>query len=120
MPTPRRRAGNVLTVDWMSTLEEQVEFLAQIAEDVARTLALPDLSDAQALRLYLVVEQGGSTFDRILAEMDEDDVEDDLFEAAADIADILTSLSISTANKLRAMEGLAPIEFPPDDGSSGK
>jgi hypothetical protein len=41
-----------------------------------------------------------------------DDIDDDLFEAAADIADTWTNLSISTANKLRSLQGLPPIEFP--------
>ncbi|UXN58176.1 hypothetical protein [Phyllobacterium zundukense] len=103
-----------MAIDWISTVQEQAEVVARVAEDVARTLELPDLSDAQALRLHLMVEQGASTFDSILDEMDEHDVEDDLFEAAADIADTWTNLSVSTANKLRALEGLAPIKFPPD------
>jgi light-regulated signal transduction histidine kinase (bacteriophytochrome) len=55
---------------------------------VTLTLELPQLSDDQVSRLLRVVEQGASTFDRILEEMDQDDdVDDDLFEAAADIAD---------------------------------
>ncbi len=41
-----------------------------------------------------------------------DDIDDDLFKAAADIADTWTNLSISTANKLRSLQGLPPIKFP--------
>ncbi len=107
-----------MAVDWISTLQEQAEFVTRIAEDVTRTLELPQLTDVQVSRLFRVVEQGASTFDRIMEEMEQDDgVDDDLFEAAADIADTWTNLSISTANKLRALQGLAPIEFPPDNGA---
>lgn len=106
-----------MAIDWISTLQEQAEFVTRIAEDVTLTLELPQLSDVQVSRLLLVVEQGASTFDRIMEEMDhDDDVDDDLFEAAADIADTWTNLSISTANKLRALQGLAPIVVPPDNG----
>ncbi|MBZ9603943.1 hypothetical protein [Phyllobacterium chamaecytisi] len=101
-----------MPIDWTSTLQEQAEFATRIAEDVAATLELPQLNDVQVLRLHRVVEQGASTFDRILDEMDQHDVDNDLIEAADGIADIWTSLSISTANKLRALQGLAPIEFP--------
>ena len=81
------------------------------------TLELPQLSDVQVSRLFRVVEQGASTFNRIMEEMEQDDgVDEDLFEAAADIADTWTKLSISTANKLRSLKGLAPIEVPPENG----
>ena len=105
-----------MAIDWISTLQEQAEFVRQIADDVTQTLDIPDLTAAQASRLYHVVEQGAQTFDRIIEEMEQHDVvDDDLTEAAETIADMWTNLSVTTANKLRAMQGLAPIEFPPDD-----
>ena len=106
-----------MAIDWISTLQDQAEFVTRIAEDVTLTLELPQLSDVQVSRLFRVVEQGASTFDRIMEEMEQhEDIDNDLFEAAADIADTWTNLSISTANKLRALQGLAPIEFPLDNG----
>ena len=38
----------IMTIDWISTLQEQAEFANQIAEDVKQTLEIPDLSVAQA------------------------------------------------------------------------
>jgi hypothetical protein len=106
-----------MVIDWISTLQEQAEFVTHIAEDVTLTLELPQLSDVQVSRLHRVVEQGASTFDRIMEEMEQhDEVDDDLFKAAADIADTWTDLCVSTTNKLRALQGLAPIEFSPDNG----
>ncbi len=102
-----------MAVDWISTLQEQATFANQIAEDVKQTLQLPDLTVAQAGRLYRVVEQGAQTFDRIMDEMEgRDDVEDELRDHAETIADMWTNLSVTTANKVRAMQGLKPIEFP--------
>lgn len=78
-----------MAVDWISTLQEQAEFATRIAEDVALTLELPQLNDVQVCRLLRVVEQRASTFDCIMEEMVHDkDVDDGLFEAAADIADM--------------------------------
>jgi hypothetical protein len=95
-----------MAIDWIFTLQEQAEFVTRIAEDVTLTLELPQLSDAQVSRLFRVVEQGASTFDRIMEEMQQhDDIEDDLFKAAADIADTWTNLLVSTANKLRSRRG---------------
>ena len=103
-----------MAIDWISTLHEQAEFVKQIADDVTQTLDIPDFSLARASRLYRVVEQGAQTFDRILEEMQQHDVDDDLTDAAETIADTWTNLSVSAANKVRVLQGLAPIEFPPD------
>ena len=88
--------------------------MKQIADDVTQTLEIADLSAAQAARLYRVVEQGAQTFDRIIEEMGRHDIDDALTEAAETIAGMWTNLSVATANKLRVMQGLAPIAFPPE------
>ena len=108
-----------MTIDWISTLQEQAEFANQIADDVKQTLEIPDLSVAQATRLYRVVEQGAQTFDRIMEEMESaNDIDDDLRDGAGSIADVWTNLSVTTANKVRVMQGLSPIDFP--SGPSGR
>ncbi|MBZ9654663.1 hypothetical protein [Phyllobacterium lublinensis] len=107
-----------MTIDWITTLQEQADFATRIAEDVKQTLKLPDLTATQAARLYRVVEEGAQTFDRIIDEMEQYDVEASMTEAAETIADMWTNLSIATANRLRALQGLEPIEFPSDDDHS--
>jgi hypothetical protein len=103
-----------MAIDWISTLQEQADFAKQIADDVTQTLEIADLTTAQAARLYRVVEQGAQTFDRIIEEMEQHVIDDDLTEAAETIADIWTELSVTTANRLRVMQGLAPIALPPE------
>lgn len=103
-----------MAIDWISTLQEQAEFVRQVADDVTQTLDMPGLTTAQISRLYRVVEQGAQTFDRIMEEMEQHDLDDDLTGAAETIADTWTNLAVATANRLRVMQGLAPIAFPPD------
>ncbi len=107
-----------MAIDWVTTLQEQADFATQIAEEVDQTLKMPDLTATQASRLYRVVEEGAQTFDRIMDEMAQHDIDDSLTQAAETIADMWTNLSIVTANRLRALQGLTPIEFPPDESSS--
>ncbi|WP_457300458.1 hypothetical protein [Phyllobacterium sp. P5_D12] len=108
-----------MTIDWIATLQEQAEFANQIADDVKQALEIPDLSVAQATRLYRVVEQGVQTFDRIMEQMKSaSDIEDDLRDGAGSIADVWTNLSVTTVNKVRSMQGLSPIDFP--SGPSGR
>ena len=100
-----------MATDWITTLQEQADFATQIAEEVKQTLRIPNLTAAQASQLYRVVEQGAQSFDRIIEEMEQHDIDNSLTQAADTIADIWTSLSISAANRLRALKGLKPIEF---------
>lgn len=102
-----------MAIDWILALQEQADFATQIAEDVSKTLDCAHLTATQAARLYRTVEQGAQTFDRFIDEMDQHDLDDDLTEAADAIADIWTNLSVAAANKLRTLQGLQPIEFPP-------
>ena len=115
----RNWSRQIMTIDWISTLQEQAEFANQIADDVKQTLEIPDLSVAQATRLYRVVEQGAQTFDRIMEQMESaSDIDDDLRDGAGSIADVWTNLSVTTANKVRSMQGLSPIHSP--SGPSGR
>ncbi len=102
-----------MAIDWISTLQEQAQFANQIAEDVTQTLEIPDFESCQTTRLYRVVEQGAQTFDRIMEEMDSgNDIDDEIRDGAGSIADVWTNLSVTTANKVRSMQGLSPIDFP--------
>ena len=103
-----------MAIDWNLTLQEQADFVERIAADVGQTLAMPQLTATQASRLYRVVEQGALTFDRIIDEMEQDNLDGELIEAAETIADLWTYLSIATANKLRTLQGPKPIEFAPE------
>ena len=82
----------------------------KVAKDAALTLDRPDISVVQVSRLLLSVEEGASRFDRILNEMDDADVDDELFETGATIADTWTSLTVMTANRVRTMSGFKPVE----------
>lgn len=105
-----------MAVDWVATLQVQADLVMKVSEDVARELEAPDLTMEQASRLYRMVELGAQDFDEIVALMSQHDLDDSLTEAAETIEDTWINLSIATANKLRAMRGLDPIDIPPDNG----
>ncbi len=107
-----------MTIDWIATLQEQQEFVKTIADDVTKTLLSSHLTTVQASRLYRTVEQGAQTFDRIIDEMEQANLDEELNTAADEIADTWTNLSIAAANKLRALRGLEPIAFPTDDNDT--
>lgn len=87
----------------------------KVAKDVAKALDAPDLTIEQASRLYRMVELGAQDFDRIAEFMNEHDLEESFIDAADTIEDTWTNLSVATANKLRTMRGLDPIDIAPDD-----
>ncbi len=103
-----------MATDWAATLKEQGDITDRMVEDVTFALGHPNLTLDQASRLYRAVEQGAQTFDQIVARMADEDIEEPFHEAAGTIADIWSNLSIATANRVRAMQGLEPIELPLD------
>ena len=101
--------------DWIATLKEQGELTKRLAVEVPKALGNPELTLDQASRLYRLVEKSAQDFDRIVERMNEEDLDDALYEAAESLEDIWSALSVAAANKVRTMQGLDPIEFD-DDG----
>lgn len=62
-----------------------------------------------------MVEHGAQDFDAIVEIMGELDLEDALVEAADTIEDTWIHLSVATANRLRSMLGLGPIDIGSDN-----
>lgn len=106
-----------MAVDWVATLQEQADLVTDVAKDVDNALAASDLSVEQASRLYKMVESGAQDFDRIVELMNEHDLDESFIDAAETIEDTWTNLSVATANRLRVMRGLEPIDIAPDDPS---
>lgn len=97
--------------DWLSILRMQGDLAKSMAEDVPKALDDPKLTLDQASRLYNAVEQGAQEFDRIVTLMNEEDLDEPLYEAADALEDMWSELSVAAANKVRVMQGLDPIEF---------
>lgn len=105
-----------MAIDWIATLREQGDIAARFTKDVPTALSDASLTLDQASRLYQAVEKGSQDFDRIVEDMQEYDLDESLFEAADALEDIWSGLSVATANKVRTIQGLAPIEMaPPED-----
>lgn len=98
-----------MAIDWVATLAEQGDIAKSKATEVATLVVKPELPLEIASRLYRDVEKGAQTFDRILSDMEDADVSDELLEAADTLAELWSQLSIASANKLRELQGLPPI-----------
>ncbi|MFC6486926.1 hypothetical protein [Nitratireductor sp. GCM10026969] len=104
-----------MSEDWLEVLREQGEIAQRMARDVAELLGHPGLTLDQASRMYRLVEKGAQDFDRMVEALEEQDALDAVLEAAETIQSIWDELSIATANKVRTLRGLEPIEFPDDE-----
>ncbi|WP_028054252.1 hypothetical protein [Sinorhizobium medicae] len=98
-----------MSIDWLATLAEQGDIAKRKATEVATLVVKPELPLEIASRLYRDVEKGAQTFDRILSDMEDADVSDELLQAADALAELWSQLSVASANKLREMQGLPPI-----------
>lgn len=87
----------------------------EVAQNVANAFGASDLTIEQASRLYRMVEFGAQDFDQIVKVMNEHDLDASFIDAAETIEDTWTNLSVATANRLRVMCGLDPIDIAPDD-----
>lgn len=103
-----------MATDWLATLKEHGDLANRVATDVPIALGDPSLTIDQASRLYRVVETGAQDFDSIVELMQEEDLDESFYEAADALEDIWAELSVATANKVRTMQGLAPIEIDDD------
>jgi hypothetical protein len=104
-----------MAVDWVATPQEQANLVIDVAKDVDNALAASDLTVEQASRLYRMVESGAQDFDRIVELLNGHDLDESFIDAAETIEDTRTNLSVATANRLRILRGLDPIDMAPDD-----
>jgi hypothetical protein len=104
-----------MTVDWIATLQYQANIVMEVSQNVAYALDASDLTIEQASRLYRMVELGAQDFDQIAKVMNEHDLDASFIDAVETIEDTWTNLSVATANRLRVMRGLDPIDIAPDD-----
>ncbi|MHC2543516.1 hypothetical protein ACVINY_004228 [Sinorhizobium meliloti] len=98
-----------MEIDWLATLAEQGDIAKSKATEVATLVVKPELPLEIASRLYRDVEKGAQTFDRILSDMEDADVSDELLQAADALAELWSQLSVALANKLRELQSLPPI-----------
>ncbi|SCW72978.1 hypothetical protein SAMN02927900_04233 [Rhizobium mongolense subsp. loessense] len=98
-----------MAVDWFATLAEQGDIAKSKEVQVTTLLAMPSLPIEMATLLYSDVEKGAQAFGRILSEMENADIDDELLEAADTLADIWSRLSVASVNKVRELQGLPVI-----------
>jgi len=101
-----------MDADWLDVLRQRGEIAKQVAKFVPVALSNPGLTVDLASRIHEIVERGAMDLDRTMRSMRENDVPERALEAADALRAVWEDLSIATANKLRAMQGVKPISFP--------
>ncbi|NTI03471.1 hypothetical protein G6K88_15720 [Agrobacterium rhizogenes] len=101
-----------MAVDWVNVLKVQGDIARNMAKNVPEVLSRDDLTMAQASQVYRMVETCAQDFDKIVALMDEQDLDEAFYNLASTLEDLYSQLSVASANKVRTMQGLKPIELP--------
>lgn len=108
-----KAARNAMATDWIATLKEQARLAQRFAKEVPTAIARPDLTLDQASRIYGMVEKGSQDFNRIVEDMNGQNLDDALYVAAGRLKDIWSELLASTAHKVQALEDMNLRECEP-------
>ena len=106
---------NMKQEDWINLMRAHAEMTKEMASEVPKALADPDLTLEMASSLHSAVEKLAQKFESFFGEMEECDLDENLFDenffkVAESLEDIWDNLAVETANKVRTMQGLKPIE----------
>jgi hypothetical protein len=106
---------NMKQEDWINLMRAHTEMTKEMASEVPKALADPDLTLEMASSLHSAVEKLAQKFESFFGEMEECDLDENLFDenffkVAESLEDIWDKLAVDTANKVRTMQGLKPIE----------
>lgn len=105
-----------MAIDWFATVSAAGELAKTAAQDVPIALANERMTLDEASKLHRTVEMRAQECDAMIAEMqDDDDVNEDLLEAADHLQNMWDSLAVACASKVRELQGLPPIPLFDDD-----
>jgi hypothetical protein len=100
-----------MAVDWFEILQDQGEICKSKVKEVAHLLQRDDLSVDAAASLYSSVERLATQFDDVVADLYEALNDDDpLLDAAETLEHLWIQLCLATANKVRELQGLPPLD----------
>jgi phage-related protein len=87
-------------MDWLSVLSDLGDFARKMTEEIPMTLSDPSITADQTARLYQVLEKQVQTVEQMVGTMHDEDVEENLIEAAETLEEIFSDLAAAAANKL--------------------
>jgi hypothetical protein len=97
-------------IDWTTALRRQAELAACMKRQVDSALSRSDLTFTEASRVQQSVDKSAKAYGRMRQQLfAADDVDELLFEAAARIEDIWSSMRRDTENLIREMLGLRVV-----------
>ncbi|MHA6687786.1 hypothetical protein [Mesorhizobium sp. A556] len=100
-----------MATDWIALLGEQAQLARRFAAEIPKAISRPDLTLDQASQIYDLVEKGEQDFDRIVEDMNRQDLDDAIYMAADRLQEIWSALSVEAANKVQAMRDAEPSEI---------
>jgi hypothetical protein len=111
-----------MATDWLETLNKQADFAQRMVRDLPTMLAHRDFTWDRACRLYLSLEKGAAALGRIIEQMEKEQLDKPLCDAAAALQDVWAKLSAATAHKISfagyRVDGLSILEEHPSMLSS--
>jgi hypothetical protein len=91
------------TTDWLATLREQAETGKQMAEEVPRTLANPDIALEHVQRLFQALEQQAQFVQKLAVILEESGYDFDIVDAAEALEELFADLAATAAEKMVQM-----------------
>lgn len=87
--------------DWATILQDEADNVDEMTESMAALLSSPDVTQEQISRAYNAVEGAARRFEHFVTDLEEQDVDDAVLEAAETIQDKWDALSVRVGGHLR-------------------
>jgi hypothetical protein len=88
------------TTDWLVILREQAELGQQMAEEVPRTLANPDVTLEQVRRLFQALDHQAHFVEKLVLILEEGGYDFAIVDAARALEDLFADLAATAAEKI--------------------
>lgn len=88
--------------DWLATLKKQRELAGELAREVPRTLAAPELTLEQAGKLYQALERQAQFMERLVSVLEQNGFDFDVVGSAEKLEDVFQELAADAAERIKA------------------
>lgn len=88
--------------DWLATLKKQRELAGELAREVPRTLAAPELTLEQAGKLYRALERQAQFMERLVSALEQNGFDFDVVGSAEKLEDVFQDLAADAAERVKA------------------
>jgi hypothetical protein len=97
--------GSSILTDWLEILREQTETGDQLAGDVSKMLADPEITQDQVKALFGALEKQAQFVELLIAALEKFGYDFEIIKAAETLEERYADLAAAVAEKLKAMMG---------------